>query len=128
MSEAIIFVWANSDKKPLVQRKEENTLYAVMETGGKQYRVQAGDVFRVERLEGETGGEVVFKRVSVVGEDNSTKFGKPWVEGAEVKAEIISQSRAEKILVFKFKSKKNVRRMRGHRQYYTEIRIKEIVA
>jgi large subunit ribosomal protein L21 len=99
-----------------------------METGGKQYRVQAGDVFRVERLEGETGQEVVFDKVSAVGGDDSTKFGKPWVEGAEVRAEIVSQGRADKILVFKFKSKKNERRMRGHRQYYTEIRVKEVVA
>ena len=103
-------------------------MYAVMETGGKQYRVQAGDVLRVERLEGEAGSEVVFDKINVVGGDDSTKFGVPWVEGAEVRAEIVSQDRADKILVFKFKSKKNVRRMRGHRQYYTEIRIKEIVA
>ena len=103
-------------------------MYAVMDTGGKQYRVQAGDVFRVERLEGEAGSEVVFDKVRLVGSDGSTEFGTPWVEGASIKAEIMSQGRADKILVFKFKSKKNVRRMRGHRQYYTEIRIKEIVA
>ena len=103
-------------------------MYAVMETGGKQYRVQAGDVFRVERLEGEPGSEVVFDKIRVLGGDDSPKFGAPWVEGAAVKAEVVSQSRADKILVFKFKSKKNYRRMRGHRQYYTEIRIKEIVA
>ena len=102
-------------------------MYAVMETGGKQYRVQAGDVFRVERLEGDVGSEVVFNKVNLVGGDNSTKFGAPWVEGAEVRAEITSQARADKVLVFKFKSKKNVRRLRGHRQYYTQIRIKEIV-
>ena len=103
-------------------------MYAVMETGGKQYRVQAGDVFRVERLEGDVGSEVVFDKVKVIGGDNSTAFGAPWVEGAAVKADIVSQGRADKVLVFKFKSKKNVRRMRGHRQYYTEIRIKEVVA
>ena len=103
-------------------------MYAVMETGGKHYRVQAGDVFRVERLEGEAGVEVVFDKVRVVSGDNSTKFGTPWVGGAEVRAEIVSQARADKVLVFMFKSKKNVRRMRGHRQYYTEVRIKEIVA
>ena len=103
-------------------------MYAVIETGGKQYRVQAGDVFRVERLEGEAGGEVVFDKISVVGGDNSARFGTPWVEGAAVRAEIVSQSRADKVLVFKFKSKKNVRRLRGHRQYYTEVRIKEVVA
>ena len=103
-------------------------MYAVMETGGKQYRVQAGDVFRVERLEGDAGSEVVFDKIKVVSGDSATKFGTPWVSGAEVRAEIVSQGRADKILVFKFKSKKNVRRMRGHRQYYTEIRIKEVVA
>ena len=102
-------------------------MYAVMETGGKQYRVQAGDVFRVERLEGEVGCEVVFDKIRLVGGDNSTQFGKPWVESAQVRAEIVSQARADKVLVFRFKSKKNVRRLRGHRQYYTEIRIKEIV-
>ena len=103
-------------------------MYAVVETGGKQYRVQVGDAFRVERLEGEVGGEVVFDKIHMVGGDDVTKFGTPLVGGASVKAEILSQARADKILVFKFKSKKNYRRMRGHRQYYTEIRIKEINA
>ena len=103
-------------------------MYAVIETGGKQYRVQAGDVLRVERLDGEPGSEVVFDKVCVVGGDNSTKFGAPLVAGAEVRAVIVSQGRSGKVLVFKFKSKKNVRRLRGHRQYYTEVRIKEVVA
>ena len=102
--------------------------YAVIETGGKQYRVQVGDTFRVERLEGEAGGEVVFDKVHMAGGDDSVKFGTPWVAGVAVKAEILSQARADKVLVFKFKSKKNYRRMRGHRQYYTEIRVKEIIA
>ena len=106
-------------------------MYAVVETGGKQYRVQAGDVLRVERLEGEVGREVTLDKVHLVGGaagERSVQFGTPLVEGAEVKAEIVAQGRAEKILVFKFQSKKNMRRMRGHRQYYTEIRIKEISA
>jgi len=81
----------------------------------------------VERLEGNAGSEVVFDKVRVVGGDSSAEFGRPWVGGAEVKAEIVSQGRADKVSVFKFKSKKNVRRMRGHRQYYTEVKIKEIV-
>jgi large subunit ribosomal protein L21 len=102
--------------------------YAVVETGGKQYRVQVGDTFRVERLEGEAGQEITLDRVHMVGGDDSVKFGTPLVAGAAVKAEILSQARAGKVLVFKFKSKKNYRRMRGHRQYYTEIRIKEIIA
>jgi large subunit ribosomal protein L21 len=103
-------------------------MYAVVETGGKQYRVQAGDVFRVERLEGDTGQEVVLDKVRMVGGEDSAAFGTPFVGGASVKAEILSQGRADKIRVFKFKSKKNYRRMRGHRQYYTEIRIKGIEA
>jgi large subunit ribosomal protein L21 len=102
-------------------------MYAVVETGGKQYRVQAGDAFRVERLEGEVGQEVVLDKVHMVGGEESTKFGAPWVDGAAVKVEILEQARADKVLVFKYKSKKNERRMRGHRQYYTKIRIKEIV-
>ena len=101
-------------------------MYAVVETGGRQFRVQVGDVFRVERLEGDVGQEVVLDRVLMVGGENSIKWGTPLVSGADVKAEILSQGRADKILVFKYKSKKNYRRMRGHRQYYTEIRIKEI--
>jgi large subunit ribosomal protein L21 len=112
-----------------VQRREEmRIVYAVVETGGKQYRVQEGDVLRIERLEGEVGQELVLDRVLMVGEENSVKFGTPLVEGASVKAEVLSQKRADKILVFKFKSKKNYRRMRGHRQYYTEIRIGAISA
>jgi large subunit ribosomal protein L21 len=103
-------------------------VYAVVETGGKQYRVQAGDVFRVERLEGEVGQEVVLDRVFMVGGEDSVKFGTPLVSDAVVKLEILSQERADKVLVFKFKSKKNYRRMRGHRQYYTEIRVVEICA
>ncbi|MDR2137220.1 MAG: 50S ribosomal protein L21 [Synergistaceae bacterium] len=103
-------------------------MYAVVETGGKQYRVQVGDVFRVERLEGEVGQDVVLDKVYMVGEENASKFGTPLLEGASVRAEILSQARADKVLVFKFKSKKNERRMRGHRQYFTEIRVKAIDA
>jgi len=131
MSEGAIFAWLvliKANKKPRFSGGRKAILYAVMETGGKQYRVQAGDVFRVERLEGETGSEVVFDKVSMLGGDNETKFGTPLIAGAEVRAEVVSQGRADKVLVFKFKSKKNERRLRGHRQYYTEIRIKEIVA
>ncbi|MDR1741844.1 MAG: 50S ribosomal protein L21 [Synergistaceae bacterium] len=104
-------------------------MYAVVETGGKQYRVQAGDVLRVERLPGEVGDEVVLDRVCMVGDaDGETRFGTPLLAWAGVKAEIVAQARADKVLVFKFKSKKNYRRMRGHRQYYTEIRVKEVYA
>jgi large subunit ribosomal protein L21 len=116
-------------REALIQRREEKNMYAVVETGGKQYRARVDDVFRVERLEGEAGQEVVLDRVHLlgdVGEQGSVKFGTPFVSGASVRVEILSQSRGDKVLVFKFKSKKNERRMRGHRQYYTEIRVKEI--
>ncbi|GHS95787.1 50S ribosomal protein L21 [Synergistales bacterium] len=103
-------------------------MYAVIETGGKQYRVQTGDTLRVERLEGDVGAEVVFDKVHMIGKDDGAKFGTPLVIGAEVRAKITAQARDKKVLVFKYKSKKNERRMRGHRQYYTEISISEVNA
>ena len=111
------------------QRKEENfTMYAVIETGGKQYRANVGDKFRVEKLPGETSTEIIFDKILAVGGDSETKFGNPYVSGARVTAEIIKQGRADKVLVFKYKSKKNIRKMRGHRQYFTEVVIRNIEA
>ena len=101
-------------------------VYAVLETGGKQYRVQVGDRFRVERLDGAAGDEVVLDKVLMVAGDNGTKFGTPYVAGARVRAEILAQARDKKIIVFKYKSKKNYRRLRGHRQYFTEVAIRGI--
>ena len=101
-------------------------MYAVIETGGKQYRVQEGDRFRVERLDGEKGGQVTFDKVLLVGGDDGVRCGAPYVQGASVSAEILDQARDKKVLVFKYKSKKNYRRMRGHRQYYTEVVIRGI--
>ena len=103
-------------------------MYAVIETGGKQYRVQTGDEFCVERLTGEVGDEVVLDRVLMLGDENGAKFGTPFVDGANVKVEILAQDRDKKILVFKYKSKKNYRRLRGHRQYFTKVRVREIGA
>jgi large subunit ribosomal protein L21 len=102
-------------------------MYAVVETGGKQYRVQNGDVLRVELLNGEIGEEIILDKVLMKGKDDSVEIGKPYIEGASVKAEIVSFGRNDKILVFKYKSKKNERKMRGHRQDYTEIRITEVI-
>lgn len=101
-------------------------MYAVIETGGKQYRVQVGDEFSIERLEAEVGSEVIFDKVLMLGGENGTKFGAPLVEGAAVKAEVLVQARDKKVLVFKYKSKKNYRRLRGHRQYFTKVRVREI--
>ena len=104
-------------------------MYAVLETGGKQYRVNVGDKFRVEKLGGETSTEIIFDKVLAVGgEGTETKFGTPYINGARVTAEIIKQARADKVLVFKYKSKKNIRKMHGHRQYYTEVIIRNIEA
>ena len=102
-------------------------MYAVVKTGGKQYRVQKDDVLRVELLKGEVGDEVTIDKVLMKGKDDSVEIGKPYIEGASVKAEILDFGRGDKILVFKFKSKKNVRKMRGHRQNYTEILITEVI-
>ena len=101
-------------------------MYAVIETGGKQSRVEPGSRFRVERLDGEKGGEVTFDKVLMVGGDGDARVGTPYLSGASVTAEIIDQARDKKVLVFKYKSKKNYRRMRGHRQYYTEVVVRAI--
>ena len=104
-------------------------MYAVIETGGKQYRASVGDKFRVEKLPGETSTEIVFDKILAVGGGESeAKFGNPYVSGARVTAEIIKQGKADKVLVFKYKSKKNIRKMRGHRQYFTEVVIRNIEA
>lgn len=102
-------------------------MFAVIETGGKQYHVNTGDKFRVERLNGETSTEIIFDKVLAVGgEGTQTRFGNPYIMGARVTAEILKQGRADKVLVFKYKSKKNYRKMRGHRQYFTEVVITSI--
>jgi large subunit ribosomal protein L21 len=98
------------------------TMYAVIKTGGKQYRVSEGDRIRVEKLEGDVGATVELTEVLMVGGDQVT-IGKPLVKGAKVTAEIVAQDRAKKIIVFKFKRRKNYRRKNGHRQPYTELRV-----
>lgn len=101
-------------------------MYAVVRTGGKQYRVAAGEVFHVETLEGKVGDVVEIKEVLFVGEGDSVRLGKPLLAGAAVTAEIVDQGRAKKILVFKHKRRKNYRRMKGHRQGFTALKVKEI--
>jgi len=102
-------------------------MYAVIQTGGKQYRVSEGDKLRVEKLIGDVGSEVVFETVLMVGGDAVT-IGKPTVSGASVKAEILTQDRAKKVIVFKMHRRKRYRRKYGHRQPYTELRITGISA
>ena len=99
-------------------------MYAIFVVGGKQYRAQAGDVLYVEKLEGEAGAEVVFDQVLVAGD----KIGQPYLEGAKVTGTIEKQGLGKKIVVFKYKSKKNERKKQGHRQAYTKVTVKEIIA
>jgi len=103
-------------------------VYAVIKTGGKQYKVSPGDVIRVEKIPGDPGQEIELSEVLLVGEGNEVKIGQPLVEGAKVIATIVEQGRSRKIIVFKKKRRKNYRRKRGHRQYYTDLQIKEIQA
>ena len=99
-------------------------MYAIFVVGGKQYRAQEGDVLYVEKLEGEAGSEVVFDQVLIAGD----KIGQPYIEGAKVTGTIEKQGLGKKIVVFKYKSKKNERKKQGHRQAYTKVTVKEVIA
>jgi large subunit ribosomal protein L21 len=103
-------------------------VYAIIKTGGKQYRVSPGDVVRVERLPGERGDEVVLDQVLLVTDGQDLRVGQPLVENASVKGEILRQGKAKKIVVFKKKRRKNYRRKQGHRQLFTSVAIKEILS
>ena len=98
-------------------------MYAVIKTGGKQYRVAKDDVLTIELLEGEAGNTIEFKDVLLVGEGASVKVGKPTVAGAKVTAELVEQTRGPKLIAFKKRRRKNSRRKRGHRQDLTKVRI-----
>ena len=100
-------------------------MYAVIETGGKQYKVSEGDVLFVEKLVAEEGATVKFDKVLVVGGE-STVIGAPVVEGASVEAEVLQQGKAKKIIVFKYKPKKGEKTKQGHRQPFTKVQIKKI--
>jgi large subunit ribosomal protein L21 len=102
-------------------------MYAVIKTGGKQYRVGNGDVIKVERLDGEIGQKIAFDQVLMVGGgDGAVQIGSPLVAGAQVTAEVLEQARAPKVIVFKKRRRKNYRRKRGHRQLQTVLRIQDI--
>ena len=103
-------------------------MYAVIATGGKQYRVSEGDTVFVEKLEGDVDAEVVFTQVLTVVQDGDVKIGKPFLDGAKVTAKVVKQGKDTKILVFKYKSKANYRRKQGHRQPYTKVTIEKIEA
>ena len=102
-------------------------MYAVIRTGGKQYRVSQGDTLRIEKLPGDVGSSVTFGEVLMLGGEQLS-IGKPLVKGAKVSAEIVAQDRAKKIIVFKMRRRKNYRRKNGHRQWFTEVKITGIGA
>jgi large subunit ribosomal protein L21 len=105
---------------------KEDIVYAIIQTGGKQYRVGLGDVLRVEKLAGDVGETVTLDNVLLVASGEEVQVGQPLVAGAQVSGQILRQAKAKKILVFKKKRRKNFRRLRGHRQPYTALQIKDI--
>lgn len=103
-------------------------MYAIIETGGKQYKVQEGAVLFIERLAQEEGASVTFDKVVAVAKEDKVDFGAPYVSGASVQAKVLNHGKDKKIIVFKYKPKKGYRRKQGHRQPYTKIQIEKINA
>ena len=103
-------------------------MYAIIETGGKQYRVAEGQTLKIEKLDVEAGHPVDFNRVLMVGEGESMRVGAPLVEGAKVVAEVLEHGRADKIRIIKFKRRKHQMKRQGHRQYYTQVKIMKVEA
>ena len=101
-------------------------MYAVIETGGKQYRVTEGDVINVEKLDAEAGKSVTIKEVLVVEKEDKTLIGTPYVSGASVKAEVVENGKAKKVVIYKYKAKKDSKKKQGHRQPFTKLQIKSI--
>jgi large subunit ribosomal protein L21 len=103
-------------------------MYAVVATGGKQYKVAEGDILRVEKLAGDIGSEVAFDNVLVFSDGENVKIGQPAVDGVTVHGQIVAQGKSKKIIVFKYKRRKRYRRKQGHRQPFTAVRIDRIEA
>jgi large subunit ribosomal protein L21 len=113
-------------RKKKTAKKDDKT-YAIVQTGGKQYKVMVGQTIEVERLSGEEGSKVELDRVLMVSDGKKANVGTPTVKGAKVVAEVVGNGKGDKTVVFKFKPKVRYRRMRGHRQPYTKLAIREIV-
>ena len=103
-------------------------MYAVVNSGGKQYKVQKGEILRVEKIPGDVGSEVTFDRVLMFSDGENVSIGQPVLDNVAVKGHIVEQGRAKKIIVFKYKRRKRYRRKQGHRQPYTAIQIDDIEA
>ena len=102
-------------------------MYAIIQTGGKQYRVAPGDVLRVERLMGERGDEVILDQVLLVTDGETVQVGQPLVPNATVRTQIVRQGKGKKVLVYKKKRRKNYRRKQGHRQLFTALQVSDII-
>ncbi|MBO4329421.1 MAG: 50S ribosomal protein L21 [Rhodocyclaceae bacterium] len=103
-------------------------MYAVIKTGGKQYRVAAGEKIKVEQIPADVGSEIVLDQVLMVGEGESVKIGTPMLAGASVKATVLAHGRHAKVRIFKMRRRKHYQKHQGHRQNYTELRIEAIAA
>ncbi len=103
-------------------------MYAVIKTGGKQYKVVAGERLKVEKIVGDVGATVVIDKVLMISDDANTTIGAPLIAGATVSATVLSHGRADKVMIFKFRRRKHYRKTQGHRQSFTEIQIGEILA
>lgn len=103
-------------------------MYAIVQTGGKQYKIAEGTKLVVEKLEGEVGSKKTLSEVLAIGGNGELKVGTPWLEGAKVETEILEQGRGDKIIVFKRKKRKGYRKKQGHRQAYTLLKINKIMA
>lgn len=101
-------------------------MYAIMETGGLQFSVQEGDKIRIPKLDVESGKNFTFDKILLIGGQEKSLVGTPYVKGAEIEAEVTDQGKSDKVMVFKFKRRVKYRRKRGHRQPYTEVLIKKI--
>ena len=103
-------------------------MYAVIETGGKQYKVSEGDVIYIEKLDVEAGADVAFDKVLLIGEGSDVKVGAPVVDGVSVAGKVIKNDKAKKVVVYKYKPKKGYHKKQGHRQPYTKVEITKINA
>ncbi|MEA1961089.1 MAG: 50S ribosomal protein L21 [Bacillota bacterium] len=103
-------------------------MYAIVQTGGKQYKVAVGDILNVEKLDAVAGDKLTLDQVLMVKDEDGVKVGSPIVEGAKITVEVIEQGRGKKITVFKYKKRKNYRRKQGHRQAYTKLKVEKIEA
>jgi len=103
-------------------------MYAIVKTGGKQYKVSPGDIIKIDKIDGAAGNEITFEDIlMVVADDKNIEIGKPYLSNVKIAGEIIKQSKDQKIIIFKSKRRKGYRKKTGHRQLLTEVKIKEII-